>query len=293
MLESKFYFAGKTVSIKTNNKKISNYLNLFQKEFASNKKPDLKLEYFFYKGNLDLNEQILKNRRNFYEKILFNEKKNLIKFKGKKSEKGKEHLFGWLDLNKNKGKIEIHANTPFFWNFFIDNLSKCIAVYFNDFECGLIHSSAVRKKNKGYLFCGAPTAGKTTTARMCEQGLILGEDLNFLFKKRKKFFIQSCPFNSVPFILEKKSSEPVELKAVFFIIQAKKLKLEKLSKFEGTAKLIMNDYYGPLNFTKIKAKERLGLYSDLMQKVPAFLLRLPIQQKVMEKIEEKLEKELN
>ena len=55
MIETKFGFAGKTVLIKTNNKKISQSMNARFPEFLSKKKADFTLEYFFSEGNTEHN----------------------------------------------------------------------------------------------------------------------------------------------------------------------------------------------------------------------------------------------
>ncbi|MFH1663975.1 MAG: hypothetical protein ABH986_04170 [archaeon] len=292
MFSSKFLFAGKTVLVKTNNKKMNQRITCCFPEFESKNKPDLTLEYYFYEENSEANANILKNPVKVEEaiKTVMHKNKNLIKFELKKRKK--KLVSGFLDLKKKQGKMEIRTNKSFFLRFFVFNMAKCIAIYLNDFKGNIIHSSAMAKNGKGFLFSGKDEGGKTTVLRLCPEGIELGDDLNFLFKKGKKFFIQSFPLVLDPININKHSAKHFELKAIFMINKSKKLKLKKATKIQSMIKLIENDIQGTCKFQNIKTKQRLSLYEELLSSVPVFFLHFPIQQNLWKKIEAKLKKEI-
>jgi hypothetical protein len=289
--QRKFLFAGKTFLVKTNNKKINQLLDIYCFEFTATKKTDFTLKYFFREGNFDENLYILKNEWRSDEKVL-HKSKNLIEIKSRKGKKSKL-LSSVIDLKKNQAKTEIKTSKNFFWNFFVFNLAKIIAIYLNQHNGNIIHSSAIATKKHGFLFAGENDAGKTSILMLCPETNNLGEDLNFLFKKGNKFFVQSFPLISALTNLNKKTLEPFELKAVFFLSKSKKIKLKKLARTEAIVKLLKNDIQGTFNFQKIKIKERMTLYEELFKKIPAFTLYFPLKKGLWKKIERKIINEVD
>lgn len=291
MLERKFLFAEKTVLIKTNDKKLHTVLGVFFPEYASKNKVDLTLEYYFEEGNFDLSFFLLQKSWKSYEKIKEKKKNKLIEFKSAKGKSKKMLISGFLDLEKNTGKIHIVTHRNFLWSFFIFNIAKCLAIYLNKYNGTIIHSSAVVKDKKAFLFSGKDNAGKTTITRLLPETKDLGEDMNFLFKKGKKIFVQELPFIKVMVNVSKRQAKPFELNTVFFIIKSKKLKIKKLTKIESIAKLLQNDVYGTLGFSKINAKERMALYEELFSCAPAYNLFFPIKNNLWQGIQKKIKQQ--
>jgi hypothetical protein len=290
--KTKFYFAGKTVLIKTNDRKVHQQASVYFPEFASTKKPDVTLEYCFYDQNKELSFDIMQKGWKAYEKMFLN-KENIIIFKSKKRKNKKPAVSGYFDLKKGKGRIEFRMKKVFFWRFFVFNLAKCIAIYLNDYKGNLIHSSAVTKNKKGLLFPGKDNSGKTTIMMIYPEDNILGEDMNFLFKKGKKSFIQGFPFITVPSGITKKNTKPFEPKAVLFLKKSKKLELIKLAKNKAIEKLFETDIQGTTGFQNIKTKERIWFYSELFSKIPAFILKFPLKKEMWKKLEKELETAIN
>jgi len=288
MLERKFLFAEKTVLIKTNDKKLHTVLGVFFPEYASKKKPDLTLEYGFRKGNFDLSFFLLQKSWKTYEKVRENKKKKLIEFKSRKGNSKKMLVSGFLDLKKKIGKIQIVTHRNFLWNFFIFNIIKCLAIYLNKCNGTIIHSSAVVKNKQAFLFSGIDESGKTTITRLLPETETLGEDMNFLFKKGKRIFVQEFPFIKVMVDVSKRQATPFELNTVFFIKKSKKLKIKKLTKIESIAELLKNDVQGTLEFNEINGKERLSLYKEIFSCVPAYVLHFPIKNNLWKKIQKKI-----
>lgn len=58
-----------------------------------------------------------------------------------------------------------------------------------------LHSSTVTRKQKGFMFLGASTSGKTTVAKLSniDDNIILGDDINFLIKINGTYRISSAP----------------------------------------------------------------------------------------------------
>lgn len=55
MYETKFSFAEETFLVRVNNKKVYQMMQAFTPEFESKKKPDLTLDFYFYRENIDFN----------------------------------------------------------------------------------------------------------------------------------------------------------------------------------------------------------------------------------------------
>ncbi|PJA19196.1 MAG: hypothetical protein COX63_01715, partial [Candidatus Diapherotrites archaeon CG_4_10_14_0_2_um_filter_31_5] len=100
--KTNFLFAGKSILIKSNHKKLSKALSMYFPEFQSKKKADLTLDYDFREGNFELSAFMLKDRWRSKEKIK-EIKKNVFVFSQKKGKNGMI-LSGTLDLNKKKGE---------------------------------------------------------------------------------------------------------------------------------------------------------------------------------------------
>ncbi len=289
IFNAKISLAGKTILIKTNNKKLNTILKSYFPEFSSKKKPNLTIEYIFKEGNFDLNLFIVKDEWRSKEKIK-ETKKNLFLFKHKKGKNGML-ITGYLDLNRKKSKMKIISDKNFFWGAFVFNFAKCISIYFNEFNANLIHSAAIAEKNKGFMFIGKNNAGKSTILRICPEALNLGEDLNILFKKEKKFFIQAFPFIMMITAINKKNSQPVEIQNIFFLKKSKELKLKKLRKTDAITLMLENDIQGTFNFQQIKTEKRILLYHKLFSEISAFKINFPLEKKLWKKIKKELKKQ--
>lgn len=288
MGESKISVAGKTISIKTNTKKLNEVIKIYLPEFGSKRKTDLELEYFFYE-DISSSCSLSWNKWEYSKELKWNEKKRIAFFKDNQGKK--KIISGKLDLNKGKGKIKFRIKREVFWRAFILNLLKCLAIYFNKNNASIIHSSSISRKGKVLLFPGKSETGKSTIA-LLHKGTALGQDRNIIFKKGKKFFVQAFPFTELAANISKNKSKKTELKAVLFLNQAKKLKLKKLNKIQAIQKLLKNDVHGNFNFQKIRAVERLAFYTELFSEIPAFSLFFPLNKNLAEKIEKKMEKQL-
>lgn len=291
LFETKFSFAGKTIKIKTNNKKLSKTITVYYPEFSSEKKEDLTLTYLFYEGNQEFNLYIMKDAWRSDEKI--SEKKNdFFVFKHKKG-KNTKLISGFLDLKKKQGKFKITTDKNFFWGFFVFNMAKCLAVYLNDIKGNVIHSSAIAEKNHGFLFSGKSKSGKTTVIRTCPETTTLGDDLNFIFKKGTKFFVQMFPLIAMVSNINRQKAKAFELKAVLFLKKSKKIKLKKLKKPQAINKMLENDIQGTFNFQKIKTKERILLYNEMLSGIPVFILYFPLEKNLWKKLKPELKKAVN
>ncbi len=291
MLETKFLFAGKRILIKTNNKKINEAINFYFPERVSKKKADLTIEYLFYKENFDLTVLMMKTPVKKFQKAFLRKEKTI--FKSRKGKKKKMLVSGFLDLKKKYGKIEFRMNNKFFWDSFVLNIGACLIAYLNEQKATIIHSSAIGKKNKGFLFAGKGEAGKSTILKLCAETVTLGEDLNFLFKKGKKFFIQIFPFNTRITDIQKESVKPFELKAVFFLHKSKKLRLKKMTKKKSIEKMVENDNYMPFGFYRTELKKKVMLYAELFSSVPGFFLYFPLKENLWQELEMEIKKKVD
>ncbi|MFH1694938.1 MAG: hypothetical protein ABH850_00735 [Candidatus Micrarchaeota archaeon] len=292
MLSTKFSFSEKTVLIKTNSKKMHKILEVFLPEFGSGKKEDLILEYFFFEENSDMDFRIMKEQFVLLKKLKMKSKDKIV-FESEKGKKGKMIISGFLDLKKKHGKIKLRMKSDSFWRFFVFNLAQCLAFYLSSHNGAVIHSSALAENGKGFLFPAGDEQGKTTFLFLCPKTVNLAEDLNFLFRKEKKFFIQAFPFMMMLANITKKKAKKFELKTVLFLAKSKKLKLKKLTKREAVIKLLENDVNAMFGFQEIKFKERISFYSELFSHVPAFVLYFPLRENLWKEVKKKLNKTLD
>jgi hypothetical protein len=101
----------------------------------------------------------------------------------------------------------------------------------------LLHSSAVVKNKKAYLFFGASGEGKSTVAELSKSHQVLGDDVIVIKKKGSQYFAFSTPWKQKPFIKPRPClSAPLE--AIFFLKKAKKISFKPISKPEALVRIL-------------------------------------------------------
>lgn len=145
-----------------------------------------------------------------------------------------------------------------------------------------IHSSAVKFKDKGLLFCGQSGAGKSTLAKLWqrEEGVtVLNEDRIILRKPKEKYHIYSCPWHSRPKFISK---EKAPLGAIFFIRHGKKNEIKRLNQRESFLSLLPHTYL-PI-WSKNGIDFNIALLKDVVKRINCFELKFLPNKSALETI---------
>lgn len=147
---------------------------------------------------------------------------------------------GSFDFKKKKGSVVLH-NYPDDLKPYFDKKNKMpigktkplmlflqtiYAYYYAKSKGFLLHSSAIKKDGKAYVFVGLAGAGKSTIARLAilKGYTILNDEAPLILKRKNKFFVYSTPFGGDIRPIENTSAE---LKALFVISKSKKAAIKK------------------------------------------------------------------
>jgi hypothetical protein len=105
-----------------------------------------------------------------------------------------------------------------------------------------LHSSAVAREKKGFLFLGASDAGKTTVAELSDLvGFsVLGDDLNFVLRESPGHYRLTAAPSPKPFPIGYSMSRP-KLRGMFKLVQDNKNYLMPLSPLQ-TAKVLFDSF---------------------------------------------------
>ncbi len=150
-----------------------------------------------------------------------------------------------LNLNLKKGTVKLLNITKIF-----DIALRIIySRLLTDYNGFLVHSAAIKKEDKGYLFYGPSDAGKTTISKISDKfGLdILSDELSAVRKIHGEYFLYATPFwgefNGTY------RSDRVKLESLIKPIKSNKLKLHRIhetefiSSFLGTLLNFCNDSF--------------------------------------------------
>lgn len=123
------------------------------------------------------------------------------------------------------------------FNTFLRVFYSLILVFY---EGVLVHSLGLARANKGYLFVGPSSSGKSTTAKRVRGFLVLSDELVILRRFKRRFYIFSTPFGGE---YQGVRNRGVLLEKVFFLNGDKSVKNED---FWGTfLNFLSNTFFFP------------------------------------------------
>lgn len=153
----------------------------------------------------------------------------------------------------------------------------------------LIHSSGVIHNNNGYLFVGAPGAGKSTVAELSKQYMILNDEIVLVSFKNNEVYIHGTPFNG--FFHEKKEGN-AQLKAVFLLEHGPRHQILDINPSDAIL-ILMSQIVPPFGLEDIMTNtikiEMLNIAERLEKSVPVRRLSFTPDIKFWDEIEKNYE----
>jgi hypothetical protein len=137
----------------------------------------------------------------------------------------------------------------------------------------LLHAAGVALQGRGYAFCGASGAGKTTVARLLrESGELFGDENMALRLTAGPAELVSTPFwgASAPANLVDRAARTAPLAAVFILDQATDFALERLSPGAAIAALLSSEKVATERVESASAW--LDVAGRLVERVPVYTL---------------------
>lgn len=139
----------------------------------------------------------------------------------------------------------------------------------------LVHSAAVRKGEKGYLFWGASGAGKSTVASFFPPEELFSDEAPLVYKKDGVFFCARTPFHQRVMVGTDSSPALAPIEKSFFLHKSDRICVTRRDRRTQLAEIMKGHVHGysfmSLNL-RIKAFE---FFSDFALAVPAFDLYFP------------------
>lgn len=144
----------------------------------------------------------------------------------------------------------------------------------------MIHSAAAVYKNNGILFCGLSGAGKSTQANLWKKHLhcsILNYDKPCVINENGTIYAHGSPWSGKERLT---LNEYVPLKAIIYVVQAKKNSVRKLSPAEAMSHIYLHNYVFPL--TKAVEEQYLAAIQTVAEKIPIYELSCDISEEAVE-----------
>lgn len=185
-------------------------------------------------------------------------------------------LFCSSDFITEDGRAQSAVNYP------LDQI--LLMQYLVKLEGVIAHSAGMSFNGNGYLFPGCSGAGKSTVSRSLSGGdniMLLSDDRIIIRKKADAFAIYGTPWPGEAGIAVNKS---VPLKGVFFLQKSPNNIIEHIDEAEALRRS-MSVLSVPW-YDRDSISGALSLVSELVSKVPSYLLHFKPGQEVVDTIEE-------
>ncbi len=151
-----------------------------------------------------------------------------------------------------------------------------------------VHSAALVRNEKGYLFIGPSGAGKTTLAKRFGGSMIFSDDGPVLRPRNGDYFVFPSPYRQTVSLKGQAGDLPgmsARVEGLYFLIQDDRTYLEGLSKREALPLIISRHI---LFFPYLSAGARAHLFNlffDICDRIPLHNLHVCLDQDIWEAID--------
>jgi hypothetical protein len=146
---------------------------------------------------------------------------------------------GKLFINENKADFDVKNNEKYLWLIVRNLLRACYSLIMFHNNGFLMHGSCIVDNNKGYLFCGKATYGKSTVAKMSNRKVLSDESVIIRNLDNKKI-AYGTPFGGELEPL----NETAILEKIFFLIKDNTTYFEELTIIRKLPEFIQNEFLG-------------------------------------------------
>jgi hypothetical protein len=142
-----------------------------------------------------------------------------------------------------------------------------------------VHSSALVRDEKVYLFLGDSGAGKSSIARIFGESMILSDDSPLLCELSGEYLVYPSPFHQIDPLrgLDKVVlGSSARLEGIYFLNKDDQVYLESISKREAVSRII-NRHIHFFRHLSARAKSLLfDLFIDLCDRIPSYSLHFSL-----------------
>jgi len=144
----------------------------------------------------------------------------------------------------------------------------------------LLHGSVLILNNQGYIFIGAPGAGKSTIRKLFSNYTCLGDDTAVVRKIQNIYYVFGSPFYQKTNMAY--PNIKTQLKNIYFLKHANKTTV-RLSRYsDALAQLAANAFVSTVGNHSIERAKTLNLATDIINSIPIYTLSFEKNRKALE-----------
>jgi hypothetical protein len=186
---------------------------------------------------------------------------------------------GCLVRDPNSSKSYLFLKTRLFRN--TSYSSICDTIYFTSalalpsVDCVMLHGVGIKDREKGYIFLGLSSSGKSTIANLSSGKNIISDDGLIVEKDNSCFSISMAPLNQSSDHIEEEEGNCYRrsvLSAGFLLVKDNKNYLEKLLPENVCSTIIKNHIHYFRYFSRKGVEKTFYLISGLCRRIPFYAL---------------------
>jgi len=146
-----------------------------------------------------------------------------------------------------------------------------------------IHSAALARNGKGYLFLGESGAGKTTLARLHGGQGVFSDESPVLCRRNGDGFIFSSPFDQTDRSQgadDDTLGRSARLEGLYFLSQADRTCLEPILVKEAIPLIVHRHLFFPQYLSKRALADLFGFFCDLCDRIPPHRLHFSLNEEI-------------
>ena len=151
-----------------------------------------------------------------------------------------------------------------------------------------VHSAALARNDRGYLFIGPSGAGKSTLAKTFGGSMVFSDESPVLSERQGDFFLSPSPYRQTGALQDPAGSMiglNARVEGIYFILKDRRTYLEKLSKREALAQ-IMNRHILFIQYLSARARAHLfNLFFDACDRIPLYNLHVCLDEDIWRAID--------